>query len=311
MNRRSAMRTLAIAGAASFLSRASGQDEPFTLRSDVRLVLLDVAVKDREGGFAIGLSKENFVVTENGKRQTITTFADEDVPVTVGLLVDESRSMAPKRDDVLAAAHILIQKSNPHDEIFVLNFNDDVKRGLPADTLFSDNPLLLGAALDSGQPQGMTAMNDAVIDGLQQLQQGRRDKKALVLISDGGDNASRNSRQDMLDLVEKSLATIYTIGIYDPGDQDRNPGILKRLAAISGGESYFPDDPSKMPAVCTAIAKEIRTRYTIGYIPPPPANSNDMLRRIHVAVSAPARGALTARTRTSYLYDLLGTMAKK
>lgn len=165
MNRRSAMRTLAIAGAASFLSRVSGQDEPFTLRSDVRLVLLDVAVKDREGGFAIGLSKENFAVIENGKRQTITTFADEDVPVTVGLLVDESRSMAPKRDDVLAAAQILIQKSNPHDEIFVLNFNDDVKRGLPADTLFSDNPLLLGAALSSGQPQGMTAMNDAVVDG--------------------------------------------------------------------------------------------------------------------------------------------------
>ena len=311
MNRRSAMRTLAIAGAASFLSRTFGQEEPFTLRSDVRLVLLDVAVKDREGGFAIGLSKENFEVTENGKRQTITTFADEDVPVTVGLLVDESRSMAPKRDDVLAAAQTLIQKSNPHDEIFVLNFNDDVKRGLPPDTPFSDNLDQLLAALNRGQPQGMTAMNDAVVDGLEELQQGRRDKKALVLISDGGDNASDNSRQDMLDLVEKSLATIYTIGIYDPGDQDKNPGILKRLAAISGGESYFPDDPAKMPAVCAAIAKEIRTRYTIGYIPPPPANSKDMLRRIHVAVSAPARGVLTARTRTSYLYDLLGTMAKK
>jgi len=303
MNRRSAMRICAIAGAVSFLPGAQPQ-KPFTISSDVRLVLLDVAVKDGNGGFVTGLGKEDFVVTENGKRQTITVFADEDLPVTVGILVDESRSMAPKRDEVLAAARILLKESNPQDEMFVLNFNDDVKRGLPANTLFSDDLDKLSAALYRGIPKGMTAMNDAVVDGVEQLKRGTQNKKALVLISDGGDNASYKSRSEMLDAVERSLATIYAIGIYGNDDQDKNPQILKELARISGGVAYVPWQPSNVSAACRQIAREIRTRYTIGYIPPPPSSRGaDIVRRIHVKVSAPGRSRLVARTRTVYRYD--------
>jgi Ca-activated chloride channel family protein len=172
-------------------------DSDFVIRSDVRLVLLDVSVKDREGGFTAGLSKDNFRVEENGDRQPITVFANNDIPVTVGILVDNSRSMAPKRAEVLSAATAFIEGSNPQDEIFVLNFNDTVRRGLPGSMLFSDDVTQLRAALSRGTPEGRTALNDAIVDivdGLQQLGHGKRDKKTLVIISDGGDNASHRTR---------------------------------------------------------------------------------------------------------------------
>jgi Ca-activated chloride channel family protein len=310
MQRRTAIQTLGFAGAAAFLPRLFSQQD-FTIRSDVRLVLLDVAVKDKEGGFAAGLKRENFTVWENGRRQEITVFDNNDLPVTVGLLMDESRSMSPKRDDVLAAAQTLVQGSNPKDEMFVLSFNDDVKRGLPDGKMFSGNVEELRAALYRNAPQGRTAMNDAVVEGLKMLEQGRRDKKALVLVSDGGDNASQATRAQMIERVERSLATIYTIGIYDPDDIDKNPGILKLLAKTSGGESFFPEDPGKMNAICQAIAKEIRTRYSVGYIPPASTGPKDSLRHIRVTVSAPGRSSLVARCRTSYRYDILEQTSKK
>ncbi|HUO31580.1 MAG TPA: VWA domain-containing protein [Bryobacteraceae bacterium] len=306
MNRRSAIRALLMTGAGSILSRAfadtpRGEAPGFVIRSDVRLVLLDVSVKDRAGGFVSGLSRDDFRVDENGTPQNITVFADSDVPVTVGLLVDNSRSMLPKRDEVLVAATTFIQESNPRDEIFVLNFNDTVKRGLPSDMLFSDDVQQLRAAISHGIPEGRTALNDAVIDGLEQLEKGRRDKKTLVLISDGGDNASHHTRKQMLAAVERSIATIYTIGLFDALDPDRDLGILKKLARISGGEPFFPTDGKALIEVCRGIAKDIRTRYTVGYIPE--ASNGGPVRHIHVHVSAPGRATLTARTRSTYIYD--------
>jgi Ca-activated chloride channel homolog len=307
MKRRTAIRTLIVAGAASFSSRllarvTQGVPQDFVIHSDVRLVLLDVSVKDRQGGFVPGLAQDQFAVFENGEAQRITVFANDDVPVTVGILVDESRSMLPKRNDVISAAETFIQASNPHDEIFVLNFNDAVKRGLPGQTLFSDDIEQLKAALERGIPRGRTAFNDAIVEGLQQLTLGARDKKALVVISDGGDNASRHTRAGVFAVVERSIATIYAVGLFDADDQDQNPGILRHLANVSGGEAFFPPSPSSMPAICQGIAKEIRTRYTIGYLPP--ANHGS-LRHVQVRVSAPGHSGLRARTRTRYRYDEL------
>jgi VWFA-related protein len=209
--------------------------------------------------------------------------------------------MAPKRAEVLSAAETLIAKSNPKDEVFVLNFNEHVTRGLPNGLLFSDDIGQLRAALHRGMPQGRTALNDAIVEGLQQLEMGRCGKKTLVVISDGGDNASHAGRKDMLARVEKSLATIYTIGVSSPGDPDRDLGLLKELARVSGGEAHFPADLSSMAPICIGIAQEIRSRYTIGY-PPPPAHAS-ALRRIQVYVTAPGHSHLTARTRTSYSYE--------
>ncbi len=200
----------------------------YTKRIEARLVLLDVSVRDSAGRLVSGLNKDNFRVLENGQPQKISAFDNHDEPVTVGILIDESASMSPKRTHVLAAAQTLIEESNPRDEVFVLNFNDKVTFGLPAGMLFSDDPKRLRAALHRGRPQGKTALNDAVISGLERLEQSRQDKKTLILISDGGDNASTHRRQQMLDGVERSLATIYTVGLFDPEDSGpRSPALAR------------------------------------------------------------------------------------
>ena len=271
-------------------------------------MLLDVSVKDREGALVSGLAQDNFHVFENGRPQPLTVFDHDDLPVTLGILMDESRSMTPKRADVLGAAEAFIAESNHNDEIFVLNFNEKVMYGLPSSTPFSDDPAELHKALARALPEGRTALYDAVVEGLQHLERGKRAKKTLVLISDGGDNASKHTRKQTLDLVQRSIATIYTIGVFDAEDKDRDPGILKRLAQISGGESYFPQSSREMLPVCHRIARDIRARYTLGYLPPEDlaghqAAHQNALRHIEIHVSAPGYDKLITRTRESYVYE--------
>ncbi|MES1258510.1 MAG: VWA domain-containing protein [Acidobacteriota bacterium] len=301
MERRRLLQTLLAASAIPWPARSDQSQPDFTLRSDVRLVMLEVSVRNRRGGLVSGLAKENFTIFENGLRQEPTVFTHEDLPVTVGLLVDESFSMRTRRAEVISAAEVFIAESNRRDEIFVLNFNDRVGRGLPEGVLFSDDPHQLRAALHRGKPQGKTALNDALVQGLKQLKLGVREKKAIVLISDGGDNASAHSKRETLRETERSAATIYAIGLYDEGDQDRNPGFLQQLAAISGGEAYFPLKTEEMPAVCRRIAKDIRARYTLGYVPAASDTSGN-LRHIRVRVTAKDGEKLAVRARTSYLY---------
>lgn len=276
-------------------------DSDYIIRSDVPLVLLDVSVAARSGGFVSGLKKDSFRILENGHPQPIRVFAGEDVPVTVGILVDESYSMTTKRADALTAAMTFIKESNPHDEVFIVNFNDSVKFGLPKQVPFSDDRGQLRAALFSGRPMGKTALYDAVDAALQHLTLGRRDKKTLIVISDGKDNASKSTRQEMLDKAESSLATIYTIGLYEADSPDRDPRLLRSLARISGGEAYFPRSPAEMVPICELIAKDIRARYTLGYAPPE-TNGKSPWRHIRVEVSSPDRGKLVARTRSGYRY---------
>jgi VWFA-related protein len=287
----------------TFCSQSLSAPQPpqdYTIRTTSRLVLLDVSVQDPNGGFVTGLVQGAFKVYEDGKLQTITQFANADVPVTVGVVVDESGSMGPKRRDVILAAIEFIQSSNPHDEVFVINFNERARRGLPDILPFSDDIAQLRAALWEGAPEGRTALYDALEMSLHHLDMGRRDKKALVLISDGGDNVSTHSFDQVMNDVLRSLATIYTIGIYEQDDPERNPGVLRRLARVSGGSAYFPRSLDMILPTCKKIAKEIRTRYTIGYIPSSQGKSE---RRIKVEVSTPGRGKLVARTRTRYLYE--------
>lgn len=307
MNRRSAVRVLAAASAGSFFSgsvtAAPLDDRPkdYTLRSDVVLVLLDVSVKDGDGRFIPGLTRENFSVLEEGKRQTITVFDSDDRPVTVGILLDQSRSMTPKRRDVLTAAETLIDESNRRDEVFILHFNDRVAPGLPRNVPLSGDIPQLRAALSRGVPAGKTALNDAVVAGLKHLRLGRRDRKALVLISDGGDTASEHTRRETVQMVESEIATIYTIGLYDADDPDHDPGFLRRLAKISGGEAYFPASSPELAPLCRRIAREIRTRYTIGYFPA--RGGAKSVRHIRVHVASPGHGKLKVRARSSYRYD--------
>ena len=280
---------------------SKGQEtENYTIRTTSRLVLLDVSVKGRDGGFVSGLTQDSFKVYENGKLQQITQFANADIPVTVGILVDESGSMRPKRAEVIAAAVEFIKASNPQDEVFVINFNEKARHGLPDTVLFSDNINQLRAALWQGVPEGRTALYDAIEMALHQTDMGRRDKKTLLVISDGGDNISVHKLPDVMHDVLESLVTIYTIGIFDENDPEANPGVLRQLAQVSGGASYFPKTLDAVVPICRQIAKDVRTRYTVGYIPE--LNNGKPERQIKVVASSPDSQKLNVRTRTKYLF---------
>lgn len=277
-------------------------EEPgdFTIRTTSRLVLLDVSVKDSSGGFVSGLSKDNFKAYENGKPVEVTQFSNADVPVTVGIAVDESGSMRPKRAEVITAALVFNEASNPLDETFIINFNEKARRGLPDDVLFSDKVQQLRTALWQGEPEGRTALYDAIEMALNQLQFGRRDKKALVIISDGGDNHSQHTLDDVMRDVLRSVTTIYTVGLYDEDDPESNEAVLKKLAHISGGVFYHPRTLHEIVPICRQIAKDIRTRYTIGYVPSAEGKAE---RHIKVVASSPDHAKLIVRTRTSYLFS--------
>ena len=281
-------------------SQPPGQERQYTIRTTARLVLLDVSVKSATGDLVGGLSKENFEVRENGKLQQITEFAHADMPVTVGLVVDESGSMRHKQPDVITAALVFIGASNPQDEIFVINFNEKARRGLPDIQLFSDNLSQLRDALWRGVPQGRTALYDAVEMALHQLDFGRRDKKTLIVISDGGDNVSATSLPQITREVLETVATIYTIGIYDDDDPDKNPAVLNRIAHISGGGAYFPKTLDEIAPICREIAKDIRSRYTIGYVPPAAEKTSE--RHVKVSATSADGKRLVVRTRTRYLF---------
>ena len=234
---------------------------------DVELVVLHATVRDRKGRFVSGLQKQDFRVYENDQPQTIELFQHEDVPVAVGLVVDNSGSMQPKQSDVAAAALAFVRSSNAEDEMFVVNFNENVTFGLPNTELFSAKPSELDGALMGVPARGKTALYDAIEAALTHLQKASRDKKVLIVISDGGDNASKHTLNQVLQDAERSDAIIYTIGLFDEYDTDRNPRVLKQIARATGGEAFFPEKTSAVVKICEGIAAGLRNQYTIGYSP--------------------------------------------
>ena len=291
--------TLVAAIAQSAKQAPTAEIAEFRITSNSDLVLLDVSVKNPAGGFVTGLTKDQFKIFENGREQPIQAFEAGDIPVTVGLIVDNSGSMRNKKPEVVTAALTFVTESNPKDEMFVVNFNDRARLGLPWETPFTDDTELLRAALLSNRVEGRTALNDALKMGLVQLEKGVQAKKTLVLISDGGDNASETSTSDLLRLAEESRATIYSVGIYDPDDRDKNPGFLRKISTLTGGECFIPDKLTDLVGVCKKIAKDIRNRYSIGFVPATTERVGEV-RRIKVVASAPDRGKLIVRTRTHY-----------
>lgn len=205
------------------------------------LVVLPVRVTGADGDFVSGLTQEQFRVYEDGRQQPIMLFRQEDTPVTVGLVVDHSHSMGPKLQSVATAVSAFAQSSNPDDEMFVVDFSDSVSMNLPGGKPFTSDPRELAKAVSAVSAQGMTALYDAVAEGLNHLQLGRSDKKALIIVSDGGDNASRRKYADVLELARQSQAVIYAIGLVDEHEEE-NPDVLRRLCKDTGGLAFFPTE---------------------------------------------------------------------
>lgn len=290
-----------------FAAGAQAQDPPpYRIAVNVDLMVLHATVHDRKGGFPSDLREQDFSVYDGGIRQSIRLFRHEDVPVTVGLVIDHSTSMRPKLAHVIVAARTFVRASNPEDQMFVVNFNEKVTLGLPAAVPFTNHAGQLEAAILKAPAEGMTALYDAVLEGLEQLQAGDRDKKVLIVISDGGDNASSTKLAEVLKKAQASSAVIYTIGIFDEDDPDKNPDVLRRLARETGGEDFLPSQHDEVVAICERIARDIRHQYTIGYVPSAAAEAG-AFRSIRVTAAANGYGKLSVRTRTGYIAGDRGT----
>jgi VWFA-related protein len=277
----------------------SPSDDPFIISVHVNMVALHATVQDRKNLLVSGLDKQNFQIFEDGVLQQIKQFSHEDIPVTVGLVIDNSGSMKPKRSDVIAASLAFARSSNPRDQMFVVNFNEKVSFALPAEMPFTANVAQLEIALSRVAANGQTALYDAVDAALDHLSKGDRDKKVLIVISDGGDNASKHKLESILATAKRSDAIIYSIGIFDEQDEDRNPGVLKRLAQETGGEAFLPESVKDVIPICERIARDIRSQYTLAYVPT--NNSHDgAYRFVQVRAGAPGRGRLSVRTRNGY-----------
>ncbi len=273
--------------------------DPFQISVNVDLVVLNATVRDRAGRLVPDLGAKDFSVVEDGVGQTLRLFRREDLPVTVGLVIDHSGSMKQKLDNVIAAALKFLEFSNPADQLFVVNFNENVSFGLPLAMQFTALPTPLKAAILQAPTTGKTALYDAVSMGLKRLNLGGRDRNVLLVVSDGADNASKLSLEVVLQMAGQSSAMIYAIGIFAPDDPDRNPGVLKRLAHSTGGEAFFPKELEQLPAICERIAREIRSQYIMGYSSTnqgPPGN----YRRIKVSAKSDAYDKLSVRTRAGY-----------
>jgi len=284
-------------------SYAAAQVDPepasYRLAVDVNLVVLPIAVHDRQGRYISDLHAQDFAVYEDRISQPIKVFRHEDIPVIAGLLVDHSGSMRTKLAQVTAGARAFVQLSNPLDRMFVVNFNEKVSLGLPAGTPFSANANELAWAIWKAPAQGQTALYDALIEALQRFETGSQDKKVLIVISDGADNASAHGLAQVLDLAERCSAIIYTVGLFDPDDHDANPKVLTHLAKSTGGEAFFPGQLSAVVEICENIAHDIRNQYTIGYSSG--AVRNGAYHSVRVMARHPGQGKLVVRTRAGYI----------
>jgi len=300
------MKRFLLACACGFVTTPAAQepDAKPNFSSNSELVVLHVAVRDRKGGYVGGLGQDSFRVLEDRRPQEISFFNSQDAPVTVGLLIDASGSMAPNRDMVIAASMAFSKAMNPQDEFFVLGFNEDIHSPLPADKPFTNfEPTLRVALVQAIKSRGQTAIYDAVHAGLRYVQKGGFERQVLIVLSDGGDNASTTTRGQVVANAQASNAVIYTIALVDPMDAEADPGFLSQLSESTGGVAFKPKTAHDIEEILQRVARDIRNMYTIGYVPSQmsAARRNESLRRVAVDVKLPTGQKLSVRTRRAYL----------
>ncbi len=274
---------------------SSGDDVNF--RTDTRLVVLPISVADRNGKLVTDLKQSSFKVFENGIEQPIKIFKREDVPISLGIIIDNSGSMKEKRQKVEIASLDMVKASNPQDEVFIVNFNDEPWLDVP---MTSDIKAMQDgiARIDS---RGGTAMRDAISGGIDYLKkQGKRQKKVLLVITDGNDNASTINLERLVSRSQQDEILIFSIGLLN--EEERHEAkIAKRaldtLARETGGLAFYPKGVADVDQIALQVAHEIRNQYTLAYSPTSP-QMDGSFRQIKVTVNGP--GHALVRTRTGY-----------
>jgi Ca-activated chloride channel homolog len=275
----------------------TGKNGEYVFHADVQEVALHATVVDQHNRSVTGLNRNDFQVFEDGQPQQITQFGHEDVPVSIGILIDNSGSMRDKRQAVNEATINLVKSSNPNDEVFVVNFNDEAY----IDQDFTSDLNKLREGLEHIDSRGGTAMYDAVVASADHLAKaGRREKKVLLVVTDGEDNASRDTLEQAVRRVQDEKGpTIYSIGLLGGEKQKRARRALEALALQTGGVAYFPKDLSEVDQISQSIAHDIRSQYFIQYRPNRP-QQNGEYRTVRVEAHAGGYGKLQVRTKTGY-----------
>lgn len=295
LSRRSALAVLAG-------SAWAGQQPPETpddgsvIRVDTRLVVLHCSVLDSSGRLVTNLKQQQFKVYENKVEQPVKVFRREDIPVSIGMVIDNSGSMSGKRKRVEAAAMELVKASNPQDEVMIVNFNDEAYR----DVEFTNDLKKMEAGLARIDSRGGTAMRDAVAMTMDYVQKnGKKDKKVLLVVTDGNDTASVSiTLEQLVEKAHKSSVLIYGIGILDKQDRDWRQAkrAVDALTTASGGAVYYPGEVGEVELLAKQVAHDIRSQYVIAYSPTN-QNLDGTFRNIKVAASG---GRYTVRTRNGY-----------
>ncbi len=269
----------------------------FVFKAQVQEVVLHATVIDDKQRLIMNLDRSAFAVFENNQPQVITSFRHEDVPVALGIVIDNSGSMREKRDRVNKAAINLVRASNPDDQVFVVNFNDEYY----LDQDFTSSIPKLKEALEKVESRGGTALYDAVVASADHLKKSAKlQKKVIFVVTDGEDNASQESLEQAVErLQEENGPTVYAIGLLGEEKQRRARRALETLAQRTGGMAFLPKSLDEVDEISSAVAHDIRNQYTIGYKPTTPKSAGGY-RTIHVDAHAKGYGKLTVRTRSGY-----------
>jgi VWFA-related protein len=281
---------------------AFAQESP-VIRTDTTLVLIPVAVTDKLNRFVVGLTRDNFKLSEDGKEQKISEFSGEDAPLSVGILIDTSGSMDLKLSRSRAAAREFLKTMNDQDEGFLIEFNDSVEMIHGFTHKFDE----IDENLNHLQPKGLTALFDALHTGLREMHQAHNPRKALLLISDGGDNHSRYTAEDIASVVRDADVQIYAVGVFEPEfrigrtkEEKSGPQLLAEIADQTGGRAYPARSLDDLPALAAKVGIELRNQYVLGYSPTN-KERDGTYRKVQVKIVAPpGLPALKANWRLGY-----------
>ncbi len=290
--------------ALSGAGQSASQTAPgYKIRVNTTLVLIPVTVTDASNRFVLGLEKQDFNILEDGKEQNIKQLSGEEAPLSVGLLVDTSGSMGTKIETSRQAAAQFLRTMNPRDEAFLIEFSDKAELSVP----FTDRAGEIEQKLTSAEPQGLTALLDAVHMGLREMKNAKNPRKALIIVSDGGDNNSRYTADQIKDLVREADVQIYSMGVFEvfpyfalSAAEISGPRLLSEISEQTGGRAFAATKSSDLPSIATKIGIVLRNQYVLAYYPTN-QDRNGKFRHVEVKLKQPAGlPELKARWRLGY-----------
>ncbi len=277
------------------------QEDTFKLNVNVDLTEVHVNVTDEKDHPIGNLKKDNFRIFEDRMEQKISVFKHEDLPISLGLVIDNSRSMEPRKERLDAAALSFVRKSNPDDETFIVHFDDTARM----DRDFTDSIPLLEETLAGVKPYGQTAIYDALILALGHMESAKHMKKAILLFTDGIDNSSKYTLSQAVEAAKRAGVSVYPVGLLSQSGGQKAEDALIRIAEASGGRAYFPQTIDEARLYMERVARDLREQYTLGYFPSNPSH-NGAWRSVRIEVVPPAGVPANVKLNANYRHGYYG-----